>query len=362
MSIELWKLIATNSYPIKNTPWTLTGFSRAARNTFIYIPELGIAFDAGLATEVSPTHIFISHAHIDHVGELYKYFIDPANGTPTVIIPKPSAVYIRNFVQSAIQMTKHNFLININWNVIEASNPTFATLEPVYLPNYMIIKNIKFMIELFKCSHTITTTGYGLIEIRSKLKTEYKDLSQSEINALKNDGVQICDEILYHHFCYLGDTDHHILYTDKMSTRFNPNLEKYNTIMIECTFLYSDKTKQAKKNKHMLWDNLRPFIEAHPNITFILYHFSMCYRDKEIIRFFENINLPNVIPLVSDFEKLYTDAVINMILNNNYTCTNLICNALNINQIEQNINHKYNNDNNNDYVDDDDYECCYISE
>jgi ribonuclease BN (tRNA processing enzyme) len=416
MSIDLWKLIASKKIKLKNTPWTIIGYSRAARNTTLYIQELGVLLDAGMMSEVSPTHIFISHAHLDHAGELSRYLIDSSNSniTTTVVLPKPSSQFVKNQVISTIRMTKHNPTANPKWNVIEASIPTnhekILSSEAIlntsgFLPEIEIIKKMRFKIELFKCTHTIATTGYGFIEIRSKLKPKYVGLSQEELdivksklkneytklssdeldiiklklsqdftkltkdldiieskikkdvidvetkNALKHDYSQmiqdinqilkpeyigysrkklniiksagfdiyiniyedICEDIEVPHFCYLGDTDHKLLYDDKSCKIFNKNIEKYQNILVECTFLYDEEEKKAKEKCHMLWKNLKLYIDSHPDNNFILYHFSMMYKAKEIINFFDALKLVNVTPLIHDFDSLFLEKLDNLL-------------------------------------------------
>lgn len=323
---EIWKLVSANKIKLPGTQWSLIGYSAAKRNTFLYIPELGIAFDAGLATNMNPTHIFISHAHLDHTGELFRYIIEPANGTVTVVMPKPSAHFIKNFVHSSIQMTKHNSKVQPDWNPIEVSVSTIKTIEPLFLSQIMIIKNFRFKIELFKCTHSVATTGYGFIELRSKLKNEFKNMSQHELDELVHNNVMICEDVKISHFCYLGDTDHRVLYENTECTIYNRNLEKYRTIMIECTFLNIEEERNAKKNKHMLWNNLRPYIADHPDQLFILYHFSLRYRPREIIKFFKDAGYTNIIPLVTDTTSLYVEQVKKLIMSGDEDVINEIFN------------------------------------
>lgn len=310
--IELWKLFQRNAIKLPGTPWTLVGYSVAARRTALYIPELGIAFDCGLPTEIRLAVIFLSHCHYDHVRELPSFLlIKPSENVPpiTLVLPGTSVEFVVPFVTSTIQMTKMTKMRKenkpLNWKVI----PAFMQKEQMassYLPEPMIINNMKFIIELFKCTHSITCTGYGLIESRTKLQQKYKkpdgSVDQEEISELKKQGVNVCEEQQYFHVCFLGDTDHRVFYLDKACTQYNPRIEKYTTIIVECTFLGDDKEKTAKEKKHMLWKNLRRYIEVHSTITFILYHFSMCYLPSQIIEFFRKENLPNVIPLVHDFD------------------------------------------------------------
>ena len=350
MSVQLWKLLKRKKFQLKGTQWSIVGYSRCARNTFLYIPELNIAFDAGLATDVYPTHIFVSHAHMDHIGELFRYIIDPpGNLTPVVYYPRPSKEFIdeyvksltqyptneminnfsngiinlEEFVEASINMTKHN-KSKIKWHPTPVSIPKNHSEEVPNILKIITIKNFKFKLEIFKSTHTIATTGYGFIECRSGLKPEYRHLrrDQEAISILKSQGIEICAEYDHPHFCYLGDTDHRILY--ESDGKWNRHLEKYSTIIIECTFLEDTDTKQAKDKKHMLFSRLLPFIEQHQNINFMLCHFSMKYKDKDIIDFFNKINLPNIIPIVSDFDELQTLAVSDLLKSKDVNTTNTI--------------------------------------
>lgn len=312
--VEYWKCIQSKKIPIKGTVWNIIGDSWAARNTMFYIPELAISLDIGKESEQHPTHIFISHAHCDHTKGLASHLLEPV-GTPIVVMPKPSANNVRQLVNSYHRATKHSDSVQIKWKVIEVSILNDNTMEePLFLSELMLIKNITFKIELFKCAHSIPGTGYGFIEQRSKLDDAFVGMTQEEINNAKHEGHNVTKIIEVPHFCYLGDTTHHVFYIDKQCKVLNKNIEKYGTIIVECTFLYEgDDIKQAKKTKHMHWDNLKPYVESHPNINFVLSHFSTRYKPKDIIDFFATNGLPNVFPLVHDQEKYWLNKIMEKI-------------------------------------------------
>jgi ribonuclease Z len=322
--VETWRCILSKHIPIKGTPWTIVGDSRAARHTMFIIPELRVAFDAGKESEQHPTHIFISHAHCDHTKGLPALLLEP-NGIPIVVVPKPSANSIRKLVNSYHQSTKYNDTFTVKWKLYEASVSTTDPPEKQHFLQEMVkvndtyelidvifkIKNMDFKVEMFKSTHTIPTTAYGLIEQRKKLVDKLVGKSQDEINAAKERGELISKIIEIAHIVNLGDTTHHVFYLNKQCTIPNPNLEKYGTIIVECTFLGDTKEeiKQAKEKKHIHWDNLKPYIESHPNTNFILSHFSVRYTSKEIGDFFSKINLPNVFPLFHDFEQYWMNRI-----------------------------------------------------
>jgi ribonuclease Z len=349
MSVQLWKLIKRREFNLPGTPWSIVGYSKCARNTLLYIPQLNIAFDAGLATDVYPSHIFVTHAHMDHIGELFRYVIDPPNGLkPTVFLPRPSKEFVdeyiqssahlpskemvkafeggtmnaQRFVEASIHMTKNNEKIKVQWNPVYVSIPKNAVEgEPVILRKETI-KNFKFEIEIIKSSHTIATTGYGITECRTRLHPDYEHLkgNQEAINELKSRKIDVNQEVKFHHVCYLGDTDHRVL--------ANPQLEKYRTIIMECTFLHDEDAKHAKEKKHILLSKLLPYIQAHPHITFMLCHFSTKYKDRDVVQFFKELDQHNIVPIIHDFDELESEATADLITGGNQYATNTVLDAL----------------------------------
>jgi hypothetical protein len=139
---------------------------------------------------------------------------------------------------------------------------------------------------------------------------------------------------------YLCDTTVDVLAEEPQATEW---IFKCPVVMIECTYLDSsakeekaevnDKKKQkqpkkeeeaqegeeveptvvpsvgkalgqeeieARKRGHSSWIGLRPYIESHPEICWILFHFSSRYSDEEIRQFFqtassEGTRPPNVV-------------------------------------------------------------------
>eukprot|EP00440_Ansanella_granifera_P045035 gb/GFBE01048804.1/.p1 GENE.gb/GFBE01048804.1/~~gb/GFBE01048804.1/.p1 ORF type:complete len:155 (+),score=26.03 gb/GFBE01048804.1/:1-465(+) len=65
-----------------------------------------------------------------------------------------------------------------------------------------------------------------------------------------------------------------------------------STVVVECTFCAigmteAESEQQAKSRGHIAWSELRPVVESHPEIEFILVHFSERYSDDEIRLFFQ---------------------------------------------------------------------------
>jgi len=257
-----------------NSECTLIGYSTASRYTSFWIPEKRIMLDAGVVAQFTPEHIFITHGHYDHCGELPRLLIDNGKVKPKLYVPKAHQSNIYNYIDTAYKMTKFQKETNIHTQYDMISVLPDVTINTT-------IKSKEYLIEIIKCNHSVPTDGYGFIEVRSKLKSEYVDLSQEELTNLKKNGTDITTKIQVPIFCFMGDTDHKVL--------TNKSLEQYPVVIIECTFLDQDHVKEAKKTKHMHWNNLKQYIIDHPATTYILIHFSARYDDIYVKNFFKDM-------------------------------------------------------------------------
>lgn len=279
-------------YKIEGTCYTLKGWSKAALRTNFYIPELRIMFDAGLSANVSPDYILITHCHSDHTANI-PYHLYTCHKKITIFSPPQSYTRIDNYIKSAYLMTTDiddEDLLDVTkiYDMIPAYEGKTEIMIGEKLEEYKDengdkktrLKGGKQMkIEIINCDHSVPCVGYGLIDSKIKLKSEYEHLTTKEIGLLKKSGIEINYKIDFPFFCYLGDTSHKILE--------NPLIEKYTTLMIECTFLLDEEHDNAILTKHIHWQYLKPYIISHPTTNFILYHFSQRYKPREIKDFFD---------------------------------------------------------------------------
>lgn len=278
---------------IPNTEYTLKGFSVAALRTNFYIKELGVMLDGGLSANIYADHIFITHAHSDHIASLpfHLYSVKPESKIQ-IYAPEEACKNLDQFIQSLLMINMEFPDGELNNNENQIVNEKCYDLIPLKPSTFELnIKNKVFKIEAIKCYHGVPCLGYGFIEKRNKLKQEYLGLSPKEIGMLKKRGIDICIEVEFPIFCFLGDTSKEILN--------DTSLEKYKTIMIECTFITDDDIEQANKTSHMHWKSLEPYILSHPSITFILYHFSRRYKKSDLEIFFKKMDLQNVIAWIN---------------------------------------------------------------
>ena len=267
-----------------NNGLTLKGHSRSGERTCFFIPELSTYLDAGLQGTSPPHFILLTHGHCDHSHALPMMNINNNNSTILYVLNK-TAKYTDDYITSLHQLNKGG-------QYYGQSNLETRPVE--YNQQYPVtIKKRNYQIETFKCYHSVPCVGYGITEIRQKLKEEYSELTGKEIGKLRREGIEINCNKQYPLIAYIGDTTIKVLEDIN-----NKNVFNYPYIIIESTFILPDQIDLAIKNKHTHWQQLIPYVVNHPEITFILIHFSPRYRDQEIIDFFENekkkLNICNI--------------------------------------------------------------------
>ena len=268
--------------PMSN--WTLKGYSRAAFRTGFYIPELNLMLDAGPQLRCKPNHIFITHTHGDHIAQLPFTMIGDEKGDHIfhIYAPKQSEEFLRQYIAALFNV---NAVRNMRNTVEEWYEFHPMTAEQEF--PLMINKN-PYLIEVFKCDHSIPTVSYGIKMIKHKLKEEYLSLPGKEIATMRKEGKEITNEVITPVLAYICDT------TIKVFS-LNPTILNYKTVVIECTFL---NEQDSNGSDHIGWNELKPFVVENPHINFILIHFSMKYKESEIRDFFVAEGVPNARPWI----------------------------------------------------------------
>ena len=298
-SIALWKIWTTHPpITLSSTSYSLMGYSIAALRTNFYIKELGLMLDAGLSiAKVTINHMLITHCHSDHIATLpFHIYSYKENEKIKIYIPKGIEKHIKDFIEITYLLSSHTF-----------PEEEGIKREDLYLYNFyeliivepgMIldinIKKSNFGLEIFKCYHQVPCVGYGVYNIRKKLKEEYVNLKGKEIGELRKKGIEINYEYQFKFLCYLGDTSKDIFNNEQWD-----KIIQYKNIVIECTFIKDDDLEQADKTFHIHWKFIEPIVDKYKDNFFILIHFSQRYDNSELIEFFNEKNRSNVIPWIN---------------------------------------------------------------
>lgn len=286
-----WK----TEFKLPNTQWTLSGYSRSAYRSGFYVHGLNIMLDGGPQSFKKPDNVFITHCHGDHIAELPFTMIQDVPGEESKInlyCPEEAKGELRNYI-----MQLHNTNSLQDTSSMTDSYYNMKPLSSQRATQRVILNKQPMMLDTVGADHSVPTVVYGFSMVKDKLDPKYASLSGKEIGVLRKQKIPVTVEVIEKKFCYVLDTSIKVL-------EESPFLLEYPIIIIECTFLFDDELPLASQKKHIHWLELKPYILKNPNSLFILTHFSMRYKDREIREFFDEIqkkeSIANIHPWMTD--------------------------------------------------------------
>lgn len=246
--------------------------------TVVQLPNFKVAVDLGICPRSSfnKSHVFFTHTHADHISGVIRHCASRrllGLTPPTYVIGAEDADNFTEFMRVAGKMVRSDMEYNIE----------------VVHPGDRILINKQLCARSYRSVHKAPTQGYVFFELRSKLKSEYHGLPPSDLQALREHGFVLSQEVETPLVSYTGDTTIDVFHRE-------PILQQVKVLITEVTFFDSDVDKvEARKRGHMHIDDIidNPHLFQQPGI--VLMHASSRFSGDVVQEILQNRMPPDLL-------------------------------------------------------------------
>ncbi|MBX3250155.1 MAG: MBL fold metallo-hydrolase [Myxococcales bacterium] len=252
-------------------PYRVRGVSLGGVYTSLHVPELGVVLDAGIPVRAfaATDHLFLSHAHGDHVGALPALLgirgLLHAKRPPRVYLPAPIVSTLEDALASLSALQRYDL-----------------SIDPVPMsPGDEAQLRQDLYVRAFRTHHPVPSLGYLFFDRVQKLRAEHRGLPGAEIARRKAAGEPLFDVQERPLLAYATDTLLRVVETA-------PEITRAKVLILECTFLDERKSLEASRaGCHVHLDELVAVVERLENEHVVLMHFSQIYSPREVHQILE---------------------------------------------------------------------------
>ncbi|CAL5023177.1 unnamed protein product [Urochloa decumbens] len=247
--------------------YAVEGISIAGHETCVMFPSLNLAFDIGRCPPfaVSQDFLFISHAHMDHIGGLPLYVATRGRRKmrpPTVFVPACLADLVRKLFE--VHRTMDQSDLDHKLVPLEVGE------------EYELGKDLR--VRPFRTYHAVPSQGYVIYKVKQKLKDEYAGLPGKELSSLRKAGIEITNTVSTPEVAFTGDT-----MSDFILDPDNEDVLKAKILVVESTYIDDSKsTEDAREKGHTHLSEIASLSDKLENKAILLNHFSNRYIAEDI--------------------------------------------------------------------------------
>ncbi len=242
------------------------GISEGGIYTCVGIPRFKLLFDTGIGSPslIEYNKILLTHGHLDHASGL-AYLISQRSLRK---LPPPEVYVPREIYQPLDEILKL-------WHKIENYESQYK-LIPIDFNAHYDLEN-QFYFKALQSFHRVASNGYVIVQIKKKLKAEYKHLPGYEIAKIKNQNPDIIETVHEAVLVFSGDTQIEFVLKNEI-------VQKAKILFLECTYICDERPiERARKWGHIHLYEIAQYSEYFKDIEkLFLIHFSPRYSKKEI--------------------------------------------------------------------------------
>lgn len=274
---------------MKLAGFTVRGVSVGGMETSLHVKELDLAFDVGRGDRevLGCSTVLFTHGHVDHFSGVVAHCAARAMRgmrPPTYIVPPHLVEPLERLLELWREIDRSDFPCRI------------VPLGPGDVHD--LRGNLR--IRPFAVSHAGPAQGYGVWDLRRKLKAEFAHLAPAELARRRKAGEVLTDDVEQPLIAFSGDARAEVL--------DEPVMQRAKLAIFEVTFLDERvDVESARSRGHIHLDEVLARADAFRNEAILMTHFSSRYNPADVraildARLPENLR-DRVTPFLDNFQQ-----------------------------------------------------------